>query len=262
MPSSTTPPTRTASGSDGGTSAELPSSDSPMLKNGPTVWDAVGRSATSVLHRGRLAPAQHYVEAVGERPFGHGLLEVELRDQALAVPPVGHRVEDRVLEEERVAREVHLRDEPRRESRAEQRDVDVRRSPCVGMVLPRIRSRLDRDEAVASVVVGDAAAGAAEVGVDGRGVAVALVPVAPRRVRLPDLDEAVPDRPPVAVEHAAAQDHSLAERLARVLPGEVVVELADALVAVDGPGHLREGMAQRNQWTLRRAKARPHVGGM
>ena len=57
---------------------------------------------------------------------------------------------------------------------------------------------------------------------------VDLVPVAAGGVRLPDLDERAADRPAVLVEHAAGDDDPLAERLAVVLPRQVVVELARA----------------------------------
>ena len=54
---------------------------------------------------------------------------------------------------------------------------------------------------------------------------VELVNVASRGVGLPDLDQAVPDRPAVAVEHAR-DDDALPQRLALVLAGQVVVELS------------------------------------
>ena len=62
---------------------------------------------------------------------------------------------------------------------------------------------LDRDEAVAPLVVGDAAPDAGEVRVERRRVAVPAVAVAAGGVGLPDLDQRVAERPPVAVEHAA-----------------------------------------------------------
>ena len=69
---------------------------------------------------------------------------------------------------------------------------------------------------------------------------VAVVAVAAGGVRLPDLDERVADRPPVAiVEHAAGDDDALAERLAAVLPREVVVELGDVVVAERRAGRAR-----------------------
>ena len=51
------------------------------------------------------------------------------------------RIVDRIEREQRVAREVHLRDDALRERRAEHREVDVRRPPRVHVVLPRVRAR-------------------------------------------------------------------------------------------------------------------------
>ena len=62
-------------------------------------------------------------------------------------------------------------------------------------------------------------------GSSGAGPLVALVAVAPGGVGLPDLDQRVAERLPVAVEDAARDDDPLAERLALVLAREVVVEL-------------------------------------
>src|SRR5918999_3975886 len=125
-PSSSTPEMRIAPGVPSGTTRCPPDHVSPMDRNGPTVCDGVSRSLMGLLERGLLAPAQHDVPAVGERPLRARGLEVERRDHALARLRVGYRVEDRVLVEQRVVREVHLRDEPLRERAPEQREVDVR----------------------------------------------------------------------------------------------------------------------------------------
>ena len=104
--------------------------------------------------------------------------------------------------EERVSGEVHLGYEAAPESLPEQGEVYVGRAPGVVVVLPGVGPRLDRHEAVSSLVVGQAAAGAGEVGVQRGGMPVVLVDVAAGGVGLPDLDQAVPDRPPVAVRDA------------------------------------------------------------
>ena len=234
-----------------------------MWKNGPTVCDGVGGAR-------HLSPPSAWPRARARRcrscrPSAHSgtvSSRSNRRDHQLAVLGVAHRVEDRVLEEQRVAREVHLRDEPRGEGRPEQREVDVGGAPGVRVVAPRVRARLDRDEAVAALVVGEAAPGAGEVRVERRRVAVDRVQVAPRRVGLPDLHERVAHRPPVAVEHAAVHDDPLAERLAVVLAGEVVVELADALVPVDRAGDLGQRVREQQQRALRRPRAGGHVVGI
>src|SRR5918997_645501 len=229
-----------------------------MRKYGPTVWDGVG-SVTSRLRRGGLATSQHHVELVRERPLRHGFTEVEVGDHPLPVPRVAHRVEDRVLEEQRIAREVHLRHEARGERVSEQGEVDVGGAPGVGMVLPGVRARLDRDEAVAALVVGHAPPRTGEIRVERGRMAVHVVLVASRGVRLPDLDQSVAHGPPVSVEDAPVQDHPLPERLALVLPRQVVVDLADALVAVDRTRDLRQGVRERHERPPGRARPRGHV---
>ena len=96
-----------------------------------------------------------------------GALEGEPADR-----PVPRRrrdgVEDRVLAEQRVVREVHLGDQPLGEGPAEQAEVDVRRPPGVVVVAPRVGAGLDRHELVAAQAVGDHAAQPVEVRVQRR----------------------------------------------------------------------------------------------
>src|SRR4051812_5370770 len=107
------------------------SQGSPIAKNGPTVWAGGG---SGIFERGL---AQDDVPAVGERPLRPGVLEVEGGDEAVAVVAGG--VEDRVLREERVAREVHLGHEALGERAPEDREVDVGGPPGVVMVAPGVR---------------------------------------------------------------------------------------------------------------------------
>src|SRR6267154_6726464 len=48
----------------------------------------------------------------------------------------------------------------------------------------------------------------------------------------------------VSVEHSTADDDALAERIAGVLTGEVVIGLRNLFVAEDGAGHFRKSMRQ------------------
>src|SRR5438874_2199968 len=82
-----------------------------------------------------------------------------------------------------------------------------------------------------------------------------VVRVAPRRVRLPDLDERVRDRLAAAVEHAPGDDDPLAERLAIVLAGQVAVERVDVALAEDRPGRIVQLFGQQVE-TLGRAQLR------
>ena len=77
--------------------------------------------------------------------------------------------------------------------------MDVGRPPGVAMVLPWVGARFYGDEAIAPLVIRQAAPPAAEVGIKWRRMLVVLVHIATGRVRLPDLDDGVSDRPAVAI---------------------------------------------------------------
>src|SRR5262249_48490817 len=140
--------------------------------------------------------------------------------------------------------------------------MDVRRTPGVLVIPPWIRTRLDRDEAVAAVAVRETPAGAGEVRVERGGMLVDLVLVPPGRVRLPDLDERAGNGPAGLVEHAPVDDDALAERLAVVLSGQVAVGRRDSLVAEDRALECVERFRQRHERPLRRAPARRAVAGI
>src|SRR6516225_6451475 len=81
-------------------------------------------AAVRVLEGGGPAAAEHNVPAKAERPLWHGEAQVEPGDQP--VPGrLGHRVEDRILEEQRIAGEEHLGDQALGEGAPEHREVDV-----------------------------------------------------------------------------------------------------------------------------------------
>jgi len=65
-------------------------------------------------------PAYDDVEREAERPFGPRQREIEARDQASARALVVNGLEDGVMVEQRVFREVHLGNEPRAETRSEE----------------------------------------------------------------------------------------------------------------------------------------------
>ena len=91
-----------------------------------------------------------------------------------------------------VAGKVHLGHQPAAELTAEEREVDVGRAPRIAVVLPGIRAGLDGDEAIATVVVGQAPTRPREVGVERRRMLVILVEVAAGSIRLPDLHDRLP----------------------------------------------------------------------
>src|SRR5829696_9128996 len=91
------------------------------------------------------------------------------------------------------------------------------------VIAPRVGARLDRREAVASVRVRQGPPRAAEIRIDWRLVLIAHVDVSPGRVRLPDLDKGIRNRPSVLVDHASRDDDALPKWFAGVLAGEVRV---------------------------------------
>ena len=66
-------------------------------------------------HRCGVAPAQHNVEAIAQRPIGLGIVEIERGNHPHPRLPVGHRVEDRIEREQGVFRKIHLRHQTRDE---------------------------------------------------------------------------------------------------------------------------------------------------
>src|SRR5450830_694922 len=124
--------------------------------NGPMVCEVVILLVIVVpdsldTHRGGVASAQHDVELVAEHLVVDGFIQAEARDQTLACSLVRNALENRVVFKQRIAGEIHLRHQALRIHVAEHREVDVRRTPCLVMVAPRIRARLDRDETIAAV---------------------------------------------------------------------------------------------------------------
>src|SRR5205809_6945010 len=120
-----------------------------MAKYGPTVCEGV-MPDMSGLGRSLVAAAQHDAELVGERPVRHRDGEIEARDHPPARLLVRDGVEDRIVGHQWIAREIHLRDEPRQERAPEQGEMDVRRPPGIGMIAPWVGAGLDRDELVAA----------------------------------------------------------------------------------------------------------------
>src|SRR5215210_3826206 len=200
---------------------------------------ALALDSPVVLHRGGVFSFEHDVEAVAECPLRLRRFEVEGGDHTLAGLLIAHRLEDGGLPEER--------------------QMYVRRTPGVVMVVPRIGPGLYRHEAVAALTVREAAASPREVGIERSRVPIFLVGVASGGVGLPDLDEAVPDRASVAVEDTPGNDDPLAKRLAGMLAGQIAVKLPYETMTVRGTRDVRERPGEDNERLLRRPEPRRHV---
>src|SRR5205814_486845 len=150
-------------------------------------------------HRRGARPAQHHVPAVPERDTLDAMLEIEIGYQELA-PGLGHALEDRIDGQQGIAGEEHLRDEPLRVRVAEEREVDVRRSPPEGVVLPWIRAGLDRHDPVATLFVREHLSLTKEVRIERGFVVVHGMRIFAGRVGLPHFDERPPYRRAVLAE--------------------------------------------------------------
>src|SRR5579862_2920847 len=103
-----------------------PSNGTPIAKYGPTVWEGV--TSKIIVHcllerlfeQGRRGTAQVDVPVERLRPVRTGLMDVEGRDHPLARLLIPDRVVDRVIREERIVGEVHLRHQPLRERTPQQ----------------------------------------------------------------------------------------------------------------------------------------------
>src|SRR5437773_1553947 len=219
-----------------------------------TVLASGARSSRSAFQR-RGAPApDNDVPAICQRPPRGGGGDVERRHEQLTAPGIGDRVENWVEPHQRIAREVHLSNQAAAELWAEQREMHVRGPPRVLVVLPWIRSRFDGDEPVASVGVSAASARPCEVRVERREMIIRGVCVPACRVRLPHLDQRVPDRGAVLVHHAARQDDPLPQWLSLVLACQVGIVRAHRDPPKGGPGTAVEPLLGKPH---RRAVRRP-----
>src|SRR5665213_4351862 len=243
-PSSTWPLMRMAPGVPSGTTLGPSLHANPRVRKGPAVCDGVSGSIISApirrVARRRCRTPENDVPHVRQRPFRFGEVERPVTEQAAARRRVGDGHVHGIEVKEWVIGEVHLGHQTLRECSAEQREVDVGGPPGVGVIPPRVRARPDGDEAVPSLGIGDAAAGAGEVGIQRGGVLVDGVGIPTRRVRLPHLDQGVADRTTALVEDTAGDDDALTLRLTLVLSGEVVVEWSHAPLPEERTGDLRQ----------------------
>src|SRR5271170_7551914 len=126
-------------------------------KYGPTVHHGVGSSTRPALllalKRRALPSAHHDVEPESQRPAWLRAIHFKPRNHSLARAFIADGIENRIERKQRIAREIHLRNEPRRKRRPVERKMNMRGAPGVRMVLPRIRPGLDGDEAVVALCV-------------------------------------------------------------------------------------------------------------
>ena len=235
-----------------------------MARNGPTVCDGVSRGRSPVLllvsndGRARCRAARCPTRSRAPTPARSGRCRTG-RSAARRAFGSGTELKIGSCAKQRVAGKVHLRDQALRERPAEQREVDVRGPPGVGVIAPRVGAGLDRDEPVPALGVGQAAARAGEVRVQRGRVVVDLVRYRPAALACQISTSVSGHGPPVAVQHPAGDDDPLAQRLAGVLGGQVGVGGRDPPLAEQRPGDLGQPLRQQQQ-RLAAARAAPWTG--
>src|SRR5579875_1318073 len=141
-----------------------------------------------VLHRSCVASPQNNVPSERKRSLRNSIIQIETRNHSLLGPFILDAVIDRVVGHQRIARKVHLGYETSKQSRAKEGEMNMRGPPRIRMISPGVRARLDRDKAIVSGIVGQKAAAATEVRVNGGIMLIVHVPVAAGGVRLPNLN--------------------------------------------------------------------------
>ena len=197
------------------------------LRLDPTVIDA---ARTGWPHRPRNTMSKRYPSAHS----GLRQVEIERRHEPLPCPLVRNRLKIGSCVNSGSFGKIHLRHEPRSEVQAEQRKMNVRRTPGVRMIAPRIRSGLDRDELITSVGVGQRPPGPGEIRVERRRMIVDRVRVTPRRVALPDFDQRCGIARPSSSTTWPDTMMRSPSGSPTMLGRQVVVRRADRQIAVDG----------------------------
>ncbi|KAG0922281.1 hypothetical protein G6F31_019980 [Rhizopus arrhizus] len=72
--------------------------------------------------------------------------------------------------------------------------MNVIRTPRIAMVAPRVCARLDRDEAIAPLIIRNTAPRPKKIGVERRVMLITLVNIPARRIGLPDFHQRVTHR--------------------------------------------------------------------
>src|SRR5256714_13509876 len=210
----------------------------------------------SGLKRGGFEPAQNDIEMVAERPLGFGRLQIKPGYQSLPGFFVGDGLKDRIKGKKRIAGKIHLRNQAGGEGWPENRKVNVRRPPGIFVVLPWISTGLDSYELIRPIFVRQSSACAAEVRVQWRRMIITIVTVSSAGIGLPNLNQCMRDGSSVVIENASAHNNSLAQRLACMLPCEIVITFTHRFISKNRPCNFRQRMWKHHQRFLRRAADR------
>ncbi|MNC87545.1 hypothetical protein D3C83_32770 [compost metagenome] len=97
--------------------------------------------------------------------------------------------------------------------------MDVRGTPCIVVIAPGIRTRLNGNELVPALVIGERATGAGEIRIERCVPPIDLMPIASGGIRLPNLDQRFGNRSSIFIKNTTRHDHPLAHWWPRVLRG-------------------------------------------
>src|SRR5215470_11520498 len=122
-------------------------------------------------------------------------------------------------------------------------------TPSVGMIEPWISAGLDCEEAIVAFFIGYTPPRTDKVGIQRRIVLVHRMVITSRRVRLPDLDEGIRNRPLIFVHHLANDDDALAHRLFAGIrvTGEIDFFRIQSDTAEQRSGDLRQCLLDRDK---------------
>src|ERR1700722_17832583 len=232
----------------------------PMLKNGPTVWEAL--IEFSLFHWRLLTPTQHDIEPVAQRVTRLRRLPIEFRNQPAPCALIRPAVIDRVKFQQRIAGKVHLSDQSRQQARTKQRKMNMLRPPRVVMITPWVSAWLNRNKSIASFGVGHYPATSGKIRIEWRSVVIHFMQITSGCVGLPDLHQRLRHAPSILIQHSSANDDSFSQRLARTLCRQIAVRGRHQRMAKNRPASFSFGMRKQNQWFSRGPLDRRNVSGM
>jgi hypothetical protein len=135
-------------------------------------------------------------------------------NQVLSCLLCWHAVEDGIERVQWVVGKVHLRHQSREHGWTEHREMDMSRSPGIRVIEPGIGSRTNGQEAIDTIVIGQTATHAQEIGIERPRPLIAFVQVAASSIGLPDLQQCMRRRSSMLVEHTACHNDALPDGLA------------------------------------------------
>src|ERR1700733_4915233 len=138
--------------------------------------------------------------------------------------------------------------------------MDMRGTPGIVMIGPRVSARSDRNEPVAPFSIGQRKATTREIRVQRSIVPVDLVQVSPGSIALPDFDERMAHRLSIFIDDSAAYDDALSQWLPGVLLRQIERFHIDALASEHRPGDFRKRLRDCDQRFRGRPLDRRNIG--